>query len=88
MKGIEDLLPPAAEGEDQGAGKEQDYNNYEYIGPESKPVRDDNIPAKKDTLNKSPLKKEEGDKPIGSQTDEAKKKKGLLQRLFGKKEKL
>ena len=32
---IDQTPPPGAEGDDQGVGKEQDYNNNEYIGPES-----------------------------------------------------
>ena len=88
MNLIDNGPPPGAEGEDQGVGKEQDYNNKnnEYIGPESKPVTDDDNPAKKDTLNKNPLKKEDNNKPIGSSTEATKKKKGLFQRLFRKKE--
>jgi penicillin-binding protein 1A len=88
MNLIDNVPPPAAEGEDQGVGKEQDYDtNHEYIGPESKPVTDDNNPNKKDTLNKNSIKKVDGDKPIGSATGEPKKKKGFFQRLFGKKDK-
>jgi len=39
-----DVIPPAAEGEDQGVGNESDFEiikTREYIGPESKPVIDD-----------------------------------------------
>lgn len=84
---------PGAEGEDQGVGTEEDYNigSNEYIGPESTPVKDDdNKPApKKDTATKTPIKKEDnGDvKPIGSSTQEPEKKKGILKKLFGKKDK-
>ena len=82
---------PGAEGDDQGAGNEQDYQNgnNEYIGPESTPVTDDEgkTPAKKDTAVKAPLKKEDDNgKLIGSPADEPKKKKGLLKRLFEKKD--
>ena len=81
---------PAGQGDDQGAGNEQDYdiNNNEYIGPESKPVREDeNKPAQKDTVTKTPVKKvDDNNKPIGSPVEEQKKKKGLLKRIFGKKE--
>ena len=53
-----DLIPieidpnPAGEGEDQGVGTEEDYNmSNDYIGPESKPVVDEEEkPAKKDTV--------------------------------------
>lgn len=80
---------PGAQGQDQGVGTEQDYNNSnEYIGPESKPVidEDNTKPAKKDTL-KTPVIKNEENKPIGSATDDPPKKKGLLKRIFGKKNK-
>ena len=80
---------PAGEGEDQGVGTEKDYeNNNDYIGPESKPVtNDDERPIKKDTVNKNPAKNNEDIKPIGSPVEEPKKKKGLFQRIFGKKNK-
>jgi len=90
-----DLLPieidpnPAGEGEDQGVGTEQDYNiSNDYIGPESKPVIEEEKPAKKDSLNiNAPdTKKKTDNKPIGSPADEPKKKKGFLKKLFGKKE--
>lgn len=76
---------PEAEGMDQGVGTEDDYN---YIGPESKPVIDEDAkPGKKDTsANQSPEKKKSDNKPIGSPADEPKKKKGFLKKLFGKKE--
>jgi penicillin-binding protein 1A len=78
---------PLPGGDDQGVGNEQDYyiNNNEYIGPESKPVQEeDNKPTKKDTITKSPIKREEDNsKPIGTPVDQPKKKKGLLQRIFG-----
>jgi penicillin-binding protein 1A len=81
---------PAGEGEDQGAGTEEDYQNgnNEYIGPESTPVKDDEDKKtpKKDTATKTPIKKDE-DNTIGSKIEEPKKKKGLLKRLFDKKEK-
>jgi penicillin-binding protein 1A len=79
---------PGAEGADQGVGNEQDYNsNTDSIGPESKPLQDDDKPVKKDTVVKAPIKKEEdNNKPIGAPVEEQKKKKGLLKRLFGKKD--
>ncbi len=89
---IDDQDPvPGAEGIDQGAGTEDDYNNSggEYIGPESTPVKDDDnkTPPKKDTVTKSSaIKKDDESKPIGSPAEDPKKKKGLLKRLFGKKE--
>ena len=78
-------VEPGAEGNDQGAGKEQDYINNEYIGPESKPVIDEDMPAKKDSIRKSPIK-ENIERPIGAPVDEPKKKKGFFKKLFGKKE--
>ena len=76
---------PEAEGEDQGVGTADDYN---YIGPESKPVVDDEKkPSKKDSSdNQSSDKKKSEGKPIGSPTEEPKKKKGFLKKIFGKKE--
>lgn len=79
---------PGAEGVDQGSGTEEDYqmNNNEYISPESTPVKEDNQPAKKDTVTKTPVRKEEvNGKPIGSKEEDPKKKKGLLKRLFDRK---
>lgn len=81
-----ELVEPELGGaDDQGAGTEYDYNyNQDYIGPESKPVtEDDNKPFKKDTVNK----KNSDDKPIGTAADERKKKKGFFKRLFSKKDK-
>ncbi|MBC7874164.1 MAG: penicillin-binding protein [Ferruginibacter sp.] len=87
---------PGAEGDDQGLGNEEDYNNYDKydsIGPESKPLdeekpkTDNKPPVKKDSLAKTPIKKEDTDgKPIGAPAEDPKKKKGLLRRIFGDKE--
>lgn len=79
---------PGAEGEDQGVGDEDDYESNEYIGPESTPVKEDKTPAKKDTVTKNPARKEDntGDKPIGAPAEDPKKKKGLLKKIFGKKD--
>ncbi len=78
------IFNPGAEGEDQGVGNEQDYTPNYNIGPESKPLPpDENI--KKDSVSKSPGNKD-GSQPIGSPKEEPKKKKGLLKRLFGKRE--
>lgn len=82
---IDLMPPPAAEGEDQGVGKESDFEiikTREYIGPESKPVVDESKP-KKDTVE---IKKEETPK-IGDPQTKEKKKKGFLQKIFGKKDK-
>ncbi|HUM64598.1 MAG TPA: penicillin-binding transpeptidase domain-containing protein, partial [Chitinophagaceae bacterium] len=75
---------PEAEGIDQGVGTADDYN---YIGPESKPVVEDEggKPIKKDTTDNKADKKKSDAKPIGS-PQEPKKKKGFLKKLFGKKE--
>ena len=82
---------PAGEGDDQGVGNPEDYNNYTHdtIGAESKEYKedDDKIPPKKDTVSKAPIKKEDGNgTPIGSAKEEPKKKKSLLKKIFGKKE--
>lgn len=77
---------PEAEGENQGVGTADDYN---YIGPESKPVvEDDAKPSKKDSLDNrsTDKKKSDNSKPIGSPTEEPKKKKGFFKKIFGKKE--
>jgi penicillin-binding protein 1A len=84
----DESIEPGAEGEDQGVGTEQDYMNNDYIGPESKPVTDDEgNPVKKDTTKKSPAKKDDDIKPIGAPVESNDKKKGFLKKLFGKKEK-
>ena len=84
---------PGAEGDDQGSGTEQDYNNNysnDSIGAESKKYTDDqgnNIPPKKDSSTRKPAKKDEdNNKPIGSPANDPKKKDGLLKRIFGKKD--
>jgi penicillin-binding protein 1A len=83
---------PAAEGDDEGVGNQEDYENYgpDSIGPESKPLKEDDNkkPSKKDsTFSKSPIRKDDDSKPIGSAVEQPEKKKGLLKRIFGKKEK-
>jgi penicillin-binding protein 1A len=84
---------PAGQGTDQGTGTVNDYMEYDYsgdtLGPESKPIENEDKPkpVKKDSVSKSPIKKEENDsKPIGSNVEEPKKKKGLLKRIFGNKD--
>lgn len=78
---------PGAEGEDQGAGTEEDYEyNNEYIGPESTPIIEEKPPVTKKDSTKTPVKKTENGKPIGAPTEDPKKKKGILKKLFGKKE--
>lgn len=84
IKAIEEIQP-GAEGEDVGAGSASDFEfqpSKEYIGPESKPVRNEND-RMPDTLNKKTK-----DPLIGSrkEDDDSKKKKGLLRRIFGKKD--
>ncbi|HTD93425.1 MAG TPA: transglycosylase domain-containing protein [Chitinophagaceae bacterium] len=84
-----ETIEPGAEGNDQGVGSEQDYNyRNDTIGPESRKVIEDdnNKPSKKDTTDRSNDKKKEN-KPIGSATEEPKKKKGFFNKLFGKKDK-
>jgi penicillin-binding protein 1A len=89
---ISDYDPnPEAQGDDQGVGTQDDYNEYgpaDPIGPESKPVEDDPKP-KKDTqkvIQNTPAnKKDDETVPIGAPADKPEKKKGLLRRLFDKK---
>lgn len=68
---------PGAEGVDQGTVTEEDYqlNNNEYISPESIPVKEDNMPAKRDSIVNTPVKKETENKPIGSAQEDPEKKK-------------
>ncbi len=81
---ISDTDPnPAGEGVDQGVGDAGDYGDYETndsLGPESQDYEDNNNggqkPTKKDTVPKTPAKKEDDNvKPIGSLADDPKKKK-------------
>jgi penicillin-binding protein 1A len=92
---VSDMDPvPGAEGDDQGVGNQEDYNNYgpaDTIGSQSRPYEDEDTkkPVKKDTNssgNKTPIKKEDDSKPIGSPVDKPEKKKGLLKRIFGGKD--
>lgn len=82
-------IAPEGQGEDQGVGNPDDYTlPGEIIGPESKPVQDDNKPpVKKDSMNKASDRRAGENKPIGSSTEEPKKKKGILNKIFGKKDK-
>lgn len=84
----EENVEPAAEGQDAGVGKESDYMDNtptEYIAPESKPFttddEDKNAAAKKDTT-----KKVDKSKQIGGPEEKPKKKKGLFNKIFGRKE--
>ena len=85
---IDALPPPGAEGEDQGVGRESDFEvirTNEYIGPESKPVADDKKeekPKKDSSKNNSAALPKIGD----PQPSDTAKKKGFLKKIFGKKE--
>lgn len=89
---VSELPPPGAEGEDVGAGTSSDYDNTEYIGPESQKVPDENKPGEKKDTAKAvmPAKKDESNSgnsaPIGTPVEDKKKKKGLLKKIFSKKE--
>ena len=78
---------PGAEGQDMGAGSEEDYNYQptEYIGPESTPVAEEDkkpqAPPKKDTLLKSNPATVPKGTPIGAPKEEPAKKKGLFNRV-------
>jgi penicillin-binding protein 1A len=78
---------PGAEGQDMGAGSEEDYNYQptEYIGPESTPVTEEDkkpqAPPKKDTLPKSNPATAPKGTPIGAPKEEPAKKKGLFNRV-------
>lgn len=78
--------PPGAEGEDQGSGEAGDYDldtTFKHMGPESKAPIDDlpkkKTPGKPDTINTTAPK-------IGTPQGEKKEKKGILRKIFGKKE--
>lgn len=82
---LDAIPPPAAEGEDQGVGNESDFEiikTREYIGPESKPVTDDKEKKQKDTTNNQAQAVK-----IGEPQPEEKKKKGIFNKIFGKKDK-
>lgn len=84
LRMLDELITPGAEGEDQGVGKEQDFNinNREYIPPESQPVKTEkDNKSKKDTTGKQNI-----EQPRNPESDTIGKKKGFLQKLFGKKE--
>ncbi len=82
-----DSIEPGAQSNDRGVGNEQDYLiNRDYIGPESKPLPADDDKSKTPNKDSSSIIKKE-EKPIGSQVEEPKKKKGFLKKLFGKKDK-
>ena len=84
----DDAMEPGAEGIDQGVGTEEDYMNNPYIGPESKPVtEDDDAPIRKDSSRRNAPNKDGETKPIGAPAEEPEKKKGFLKKIFGKKEK-
>jgi len=74
---------PTGEGEDVGVGTAEDFGtkpSNEYIGPESKPVVDEDGKQKKDTTTKKAIYRG----PIDS--TQKKEKKGFFRRLFGKKD--
>jgi len=83
---------PGAEGDDQGVGTQDDYNDYEpadTIGPESKPVPDVEKKPQKDTNQSAAstpvIKKEDDGVPIVSAAKETEKKNGILKRIFDNK---
>lgn len=82
-------MTPGAETQDAGVGTAEDYKiePTEYIGPESKPVREEDgkqtIPSKKDTI---PKKEQDPAKSTNTPAEEKGKKKGLLDRLLKKRE--
>jgi penicillin-binding protein 1A len=87
MNDLSNIPPPGAEGDDVGVGGASDFevmDGSEYIGPESKPVKDDEKNGKKksDTSDKKAPKI---GTPAAKKEDE--KKKGFLEKVFGKKNK-
>ncbi len=87
MNDLSGIPPPGAEGEDVGVGGASDFevmDGSEYIGPESKPVKDEddkNGKKKNDTSDKKAVKIGE---PVENKDE---KKKGFLEKVFGKKNK-
>lgn len=82
-----DIIPPAAEGEDQGVGDESDFEirTRDIIGAESKPFIDD---KKDDKKQKDSTDKKDGAAPrIGDPKEEEKKKQNIFQKIFKKKDK-
>lgn len=75
---------PTAEGQDVGVGTEEEYmqNNEEYIGPESTPVPKEEIktPVRDTTKKEQPVKEKKQAEAV-----EPKQKKGLLNRIFKRK---
>lgn len=90
-----DLMPmietvePGAQAGDQGVGNPDDYMIDNNIRPESQKYIDENAPpSRKDTGNQQPAKQSDDKaKPIGSATEDQKKKKGFLKGIFKKKDK-
>ena len=80
-------MTPGAQGQDVGVGTEEDYKieSTEYIGPESKPVSEEDgkpaLPAKKDSI---PKKEAENTKPLLNTGDRPEKKKGIINRILKK----
>lgn len=91
MPGYSDeVLIEQLPGSEEGNGvQEYDYYNFNqenYIPAESKPVIEDNKPARRDSVkNNDNLKKSSNDKPIGSGQEEDTKKRGFLRKLFNNK---
>ena len=87
MNDLSGLPPPGAEGEDVGVGGASDFEvmeGSEYIGPESKPVKDEDEKKdkkKNDTSDKKAVKIGE---PVENKDE---KKKTFLEKIFGKKNK-
>lgn len=91
MNMIDSIPPPGAEGQDVGVGSATDYGDYGvnkvYIGPESKAIKDEDAKLKKDSIDKLAKENNELQKPATPPTeDNDKSKKGVLKKLFGKKE--
>ncbi|MBL7751520.1 MAG: penicillin-binding protein, partial [Chitinophagaceae bacterium] len=82
------VAEPGAEGSNIGSGPASGFEileNSENIFPDSKPVEDDSKPIR-DTMPKAVMPKRTDDPKIGDAAPkEEKKKKGVLQKLFGKK---
>ncbi|MDX1954785.1 MAG: transglycosylase domain-containing protein [Chitinophagaceae bacterium] len=82
------VAEPGAEGSNIGSGPASGFEileNSENIFPDSKPVEDDSKPIR-DTMPKAVMPKRTDDPKIGDAAPkEEKRKKGVLQKLFGKK---
>ena len=78
-------LPPPAEGENVGNGESKDYIDVPVDDGSQKVAPESQLNPEEEKVLKEAAK-EEKSKKMGEPSDNQKKKKGLFQRIFGKKE--